>query len=520
MIKNILKNKIQKTGHHPFLFIGSGFSHRYMGTKNWVDLLKYFCFEFSDDEFKYNYYESLVEENAPYGKEPKIASLLERDYTKAVYTLPKYNSFKHKYKELIQRGVPVFKIAVAEYLKDVKFDSNNQEIQLLKKISKRSVSGIITTNYDKLLENIFEGYTSYIGQEELIFANLVGIGEIYKIHGSVDKPESIVITEEDYKRFENLSAYLTAKILTIFLEYPIVFLGYSLQDRNIRNILATISKCLPQEKLDILRDRFLFVDYDEEHMPTEKEFEFKNNKRIVMTKFPTKNFVPIYEAIYEIKSSYSPKVLRRLRKDIYELAEVEKSKSKILVRGFDSLNDIPEDTNIIIGIGTSPARNGHLIKAEEIYEDIVKDNHLFNPKLVIEEYLPELLKRNSGGLPMYKYISQYEGKLYERVEISRQKIKNINSFLNTNQKQGKIRYRNKLHECTVKAIIDIEGKENAYKRLIYLEENELNLEELSKYLRTLFKENGISILKNNSELKRLIRIYDYVKYKKAPTQII
>lgn len=41
------------------------------------------------------------------------------------------------------------------------------------------------------------------------------------------------------------------------------------------------------------------------------------------------------------------------------------------------------------------------IKAEQLYEDIVFDNQYFNPELVVEEYLPELLKNNSGGLPMY-----------------------------------------------------------------------------------------------------------------------
>ena len=100
LIKNTLKEKIQKTGHHPFLFIGSGFSHRYMGTKNWVDLLKYFCVEFSGDEFKYSYYNSLVNGNEFYGKEPKIASLLEKDYAKAVYTLDKYNTFKQENKTI------------------------------------------------------------------------------------------------------------------------------------------------------------------------------------------------------------------------------------------------------------------------------------------------------------------------------------------------------------------------------------------------------------------------------------
>lgn len=31
----VLANMIQKTQHHPFLFVGAGFSQRYMHTERW-----------------------------------------------------------------------------------------------------------------------------------------------------------------------------------------------------------------------------------------------------------------------------------------------------------------------------------------------------------------------------------------------------------------------------------------------------------------------------------------------------
>ena len=83
------------------------------------------------------------------------------------------------------------------------------------------MSGIITTNYDNLLHFLFPKFDKYIGQEELIFRNITGIGEIYKIHGSVTCPSSLVLTSKDYENFETKSAYLIAKLLTIFLEYPL-----------------------------------------------------------------------------------------------------------------------------------------------------------------------------------------------------------------------------------------------------------------------------------------------------------
>lgn len=45
--------------------------------------------------------------------------------------------------------------------------------------------------------NVFEGYKTFVGQDELVFSQLQGIAEIYKIHGSVQNPESIVINKVD-----------------------------------------------------------------------------------------------------------------------------------------------------------------------------------------------------------------------------------------------------------------------------------------------------------------------------------
>ena len=73
-----------------------------------------------------------------------------------------------------------------------------------------------------------------------MFSRLQGIAEVYKIHGSVSDPSSVVINENDYKEFKEKSEYLAAKLLTIFMEYPIIFMGYSISDKNIQDILLFI----------------------------------------------------------------------------------------------------------------------------------------------------------------------------------------------------------------------------------------------------------------------------------------
>src|SRR5207253_5992713 len=95
------------------------------------------------------------------------------------------------------------------------------ELNLLRKAV---VDGIITTNFDPLLETTFPDFRVFVGQEELLFGDAVGVGEIYMIHGSHKSPDSLVVTRRDYDVFQAKNPYLAAKLMTIFVEHPIVFL--------------------------------------------------------------------------------------------------------------------------------------------------------------------------------------------------------------------------------------------------------------------------------------------------------
>lgn len=52
-----------------------------------------------------------------------------------------------------------------------------------------TIDGIITTNFDPLLEYIRPDLEPFVGQDELLFANSQGIGEIYKDPRILDRSE-------------------------------------------------------------------------------------------------------------------------------------------------------------------------------------------------------------------------------------------------------------------------------------------------------------------------------------------
>ena len=510
-IDEIIKNAIQKTGHHPFLFVGSGISKRYLGAEKWDELLKVFCTEFSGNEFQYNIYANQIDEEDYYGQQPAIAGLLEKDYNHAVLTAEKYADFRDAHRAELSDKVSALKMAISEYLSKYHLPEKNEELELLKRLAKRSISGVITTNYDMLLDTLFPKFDVYIGQEELIFANITGIGEVYKIHGSVTEAGSLVLTSRDYENFEKRSAYLIAKLLTIFLEYPVIFLGYSLNDRNIRNIFSTISDCLSQDKLDKLKDRLIFVEYSDQEQISEIAMQFDNGNHVKMTCISTEDFSEIYMAVLAVKSRYNPSILRYLRKDIYELANNSKPTDRIAATGFENLDDISQAEQFVLGVGI--VKNGHMIKAEQLYEDIIFDNQHFNPALVVEEYLPELLKKNSGGLPMYKYLREYHGEVFERVKNNVLKYTEIDKFLNEQLRRQKATYHKTYENLSVKKVIEMEGESQAYRKLIFLNEEEIECDDLLEYLQNILKAKTPKCLYGNSELKRLIRMYDLLKYK-------
>lgn len=438
-----------------------------MGTEKWDELLRVFCTEFSGNEFQYDVYVNKVDEEDYYGQQPAIAYLLEKDYNNEVLTSDKYYDFRERHKDELKGKVSALKIAISEHLSDCKIPDDNEELKLLEKLAKRSVSGIITTNYDNLLDKLFPKFDKYIGQEELIFANITGIGEIYKIHGDITVPSSLVLTSKDYENFE--------------------------------------------EKLDALKNRMIFVEYSETEKISEFSMQFENGNNVKMNCIFTNDFVQIYNAVLSIKSKYNPSVLRLLRKDIYEIANSSKPTERIVATGFENLDDISEAEQFILGVGV--AKNGHMIKAEQLYEDIVFDNQYFNFDLVVEEYLPDLLKNNSGGLPMYKYLKDYKKEVFERVKDNVLKYTDIDKFLNEQLRKQKASYHRTYTNLSVKRVIEIEGEDLAYRKLIFLNEDEIECSELLLYLQGFLKRNTPKVLNGNSELKRLIRMYDLLKYK-------
>ncbi len=165
----------------PFLFVGSGLSRRYLNLPCWKDLLLYFAKKVSLDEYYFN--RLLFNANQDLAV---VGSLLEQEFNEKWFKEAGFRSKDLGVKEaVLERNVSPFKAEVARYLTNA---SNNNpeysaEIELLKTLADRHLSGFITTNYDTFLEKRAPFFKTFVGQDDLLLSHPQEIAEIFKIHG-------------------------------------------------------------------------------------------------------------------------------------------------------------------------------------------------------------------------------------------------------------------------------------------------------------------------------------------------
>ncbi|MHC6180936.1 SIR2 family protein [Clostridium sp. JNZ X4-2] len=507
----------------PVLFIGAGISRRYLGLANWETLLREMAKLTKDNEFAFEIYSRKAKnEGFKIGEFQKIAELIERDLSDIWFEDPKFEESRREYKELALAGASPLKIEIAKYIKNNSLSVKEEyadEIKLFKKLGKKSIAAVITTNYDNFIEDSLYTYRRFIGQEELIFSNIQGVGEIYKIHGCCTEPDSIVINEKDYLNFEENNAYLAAKILTIFLEHPIIFLGYSIEDKDIKSILKAIVKCLSKEKLEKFKKRLIFVEWNnssEEDQISTHSISFEDEKTLNMTRIYIKDYSRLYKALLKNKFKYNTAVLRRLKKEIYDLVINNEPTTKMKVVGIEDDENL-DNIEVVIGVGVLSqfGKKGYCgLKVEEIFKDVLFDNGNYDSNLVVTESLPILLKRNTGSVPIYKYISKatVEIPAYVQRAIKTGYEDLLSRYIRTNRK------RQDYIDKTVNDIVPNNAPNKSLWLISFLQEENIDIESLGNFLRDYYKNNpdifsnGASTDKTN--FRRLIKIYDWLKYSK------
>lgn len=522
-IKNVITRAVQDSNRYPFLFVGSGLSRRYTGSPNWENLLSEICEEVLEDPYVYAGYKSrakiAVQNNEAEAELPLVATLMENDVNQTLFSSNAFDDFRDRHSNELTGEASPLKMYVADKIANYAMKTSD-EIEKLAEAGKEKISGIITTNYDRMCEMLFPEFTTYVGESDLLFSDQAYSQEIYKIHGSVTRPGSIVLTSADYAEFAQKRKYLSAKLLTLFVEYPVIFLGYSIQDENIRSILSDICECLPDDKLERLSKRLIFVQHAHETSAGELVMNF-GSRTLAMAKIATDDFESIYDALLASRRMYSTRFIRELRGSVFRLAERIDPTSDVIVSGIDNvLNNLDPEQKIVIGLSVSPTSIGRPISPEDIFEDIVLDNLHYDPKFIVENYLNMYVRQRPNNMPVFKYTRELGDMVGKDIAAYLPTLTSIDCYRSNTMRKSMPAKRKKFEESlSIKGLTEKCAPNDPFAFIPYLEENEINVDDLENLLKqalTNVKEDQTAKKKllKDSNFRKCIRIYDYLRYGK------
>lgn len=487
---------------HPVLFMGTGMSMRYYANSySWEELLKKIVIDYSDsEEHFYDLKGQCLNNNkCDY---PKLGGLIEREFNAVVsgQRLGKFKEINDSFYEnmKIGRHLSRFKLYVSTLFSQLTIKNDIQEeISELKK-ARKNVGSIITTNYDTLIEEIF-GFNPLIGND-ILLSN--PYGSVYKIHGCVKSPGSIIITDDDYSQFDMKYELIRAQLLSIFIHNPIIFLGYSIGDDDIKKLLKTIFTYVePNTDLaEKIRSQFLLIEYTRGSSNTivqEHDIDIEGVAGTIrINKLKTDDFKSIYAALACLNLPVSAMDVRKVQSVVKEIYSGGSIKVKI-TDDIDALNN----SDRIIAIGSD-----RTIKYQYVYysvKELIKNYFVF-----IDEYNEAAISvidnytiSSTSYFPIFGF-SSINHNLKKQKEMKSQQRINVQTYL------GKNCYVRKNAHTSIDQVISDPLIAETYKcdAIMYaVSKGQIKLDDYEQFLRAYPD-------KTNSKYRRMLCQYDILRY--------
>lgn len=316
-----LSTTVSASKKRPILFIGSGISQRYFGAPNWEDLIRqlflrvksphpfeYYMQDNGQDLikvadrlvtlYKKHYWSERIKDQSP-------DSLYLQNNEKDIF-------LKYEIKKIINEGFAKFDPLRNEY---------TDEISALRELTPQI---LITTNYDELLETLFPKYTVLSGTSDVMTEDANESFTILKIHGSVSRFQDLVIDKHDYQLFDESQLYMVSKLITYFVDYPVIFIGYSASDPDVIKILSSVKKIQQRMQQAPVLNNMWFVDWikDEQHFDTSSEIKYiplEGTETVGVNYIEMSSFTPLYRALFQ--NSVDVDALKTMEHTIYDIVK-------------------------------------------------------------------------------------------------------------------------------------------------------------------------------------------------------
>ncbi|MGS0534144.1 SIR2 family protein (plasmid) [Bacillus mycoides] len=489
---------IRNFTNHPVLFVGTGLSLRYLENSfTWDGLLLYISNKIKgSNEFYYDL-KSKYEKDGEYDY-TKIAKDLELEFNEVLKSdrNGEFKEINDQFYNNMENGIKIsrFKLYISQILSDYKIkDSQIHEISELKKVRK-NIGSVITTNYDSFIEDIFE-FEQLIGNN-ILLSN--PYGSVYKIHGCVKDPNKIIITDDDYKDFDNKYELIRAQLLSLFIHNPIIFLGYNIGDNNIKGILKTIFTYIDPntQQAEKIRKNFLLVEYDEGSQNTEvtdHDIDMRGFSTIRINKIKTDNFLEIYKHLADLSLPVSAMDIRKVQniaKEIYAGGNIQVS----VTEDVDSLKNGEK----VLAIGSFRTITYDFQTTSELMENYFK---------IIDESNHQLLKlidkhriQKTQHFPIYAF-----SKIQPELETSRVLKDNQNKKI-TNIIDNVTDFAQQ--HTSINGILQDDNIAQSKKNLaivLGIINDRIQLDTVEEHLRNYSD-------KKSTDYRKILCVYDYKKY--------
>ena len=239
-------------------FVGAGVSCNVDGMPSWNDLICKMA-----DSIKYSRCSTCKEKTKDCNKTCKLANTFSPD---DFLKIPQYvyNKNKRLYQRILSENI--------EHDRGI-------DAPLSKAILDLAPAHIITTNYDKLLEDCNseqkDNYQVIIHDKDLL--TTAKKKYIIKMHGDITDLDTIVLKEADYLEYSQKHVLIELFVKSLLTDHTIVFLGYSLNDYNIKLIISWINYIRTQNKAIQHDDKFGYIIFDSAKITKTQHKYFENN---------------------------------------------------------------------------------------------------------------------------------------------------------------------------------------------------------------------------------------------------
>ncbi|MGS3541512.1 SIR2 family protein [Klebsiella pneumoniae] len=483
--------------NHPVLFIGTGFSLRYLQNSfSWNGLLEFISFELTEnEEFYYDLKaESMVNGEYSYNL---LASKLELEFNKrlAEDRKGKFVKINDIFYDSMKEGIKLsrFKIYLTQLLTPlmIKPEKSNEIDALIR--ARKNIGSVITTNYDRLCEKFFE-FNPLIGND-ILLSN--PYGSVYKIHGCVSDSNNIIITREDYDNFNNKYELIRAQLLSIFIHNPIIFIGYSISDSNIKSLLKTIFSYVNVNTAlaKKIRDNFLLVEYAPDNQSieiTEHDIDIEGMATIRINKIKTDNYTAIYDALSKLVLPVSAMDIRKVQK----VWNTIKSGGEIKVNITENIDELKNE-DMVLAVGSEKTVKYEFQTKTEMIQNYFKIVDEANSQLI--SLLNKQVISTRERFPIFAFSSICEN----LINVDKYKSRQIDKIIDDLK-----RY---VRDCenNYTSITDITNNLADWKvigGIMYaVMEDNISLSELKKYL----EDNAGRC---DTDFRKLLCLYDYLAY--------